>query len=285
MILVDMNQVTISNLMIQIKNEPLSVDLVRHLVLNSIRSYRTKFFNEFGEVILCYDDKHYWRRDLFPYYKSNRKKARTESSLDWNELFETLNLIRDELKETFPYKVLQVDGAEADDIIATLVGVVSRTPKLFEKILILSGDKDFIQLQSHDNVKQYSPTLKKYINGVDPNEYKIEHIFRGDRGDGIPNILSPDNTFAEGLRQKPLGKNKINEWKQVGTWPIDDWNDELKRNYQRNSKLIDLDLIPLYIRDNIYYSWKEKSESSRSKILPYFMKHRLRELTERLGDF
>ena len=211
MILVDMNQVTISNLMIQIKNEPLSVDLVRHLVLNSIRSYRTKFFNEFGEVILCYDDKHYWRRDLFPYYKSNRKKARTESSLDWNELFETLNLIRDELKETFPYKVLQVDGAEADDIIATLVGVVSRTPKLFEKILILSGDKDFIQLQSHDNVKQYSPTLKKYINGVDPNEYKIEHIFRGDRGDGIPNILSPDNTFAEGLRQKPLGKNKINE--------------------------------------------------------------------------
>ena len=166
MILVDMNQVTISNLMIQIKNEPLSVDLVRHLVLNSIRSYRSKFCNEFGEVILCYDDKHYWRRDLFPYYKSNRKKDRTESSLDWNELFETLNLIRDELKETFPYKVLQVDGAEADDIIATLVSVVSKTPKLFEKILILSGDKDFIQLQSYDNVQQYSPTLKKFINVI-----------------------------------------------------------------------------------------------------------------------
>ena len=147
MILVDMNQVTISNLMIQMKNEPLSVDLVRHLVLNSIRSYRTKFFNEFGELILCYDDKHYWRRDLFPYYKSNRKKDRTESNLNWNELFETLNLIRDELKETFPYKVLQVDGAEADDIIATIVNLVSKTPNLFEKILIMSGDKDFIQLQ------------------------------------------------------------------------------------------------------------------------------------------
>ena len=285
MILVDMNQVTISNLMIQIKNEPLSIDLVRHLVLNSIRSYRTKFFNEFGEVILCYDDKHYWRRDLFPYYKSNRKKDRTESSLNWNELFETLNLIRDELKETFPYKVLQVDGAEADDIIATLVDVVSKTPNLFEKILILSGDKDFIQLQSHDNVKQYSPTLKKYINGVDPSEYKIEHIFKGDRGDGIPNILSPDNTFVEGLRQKPLGKNKIDSWKQVGAWPIEDWNDELKRNYQRNSKLIDLNMIPDTIKDTIYNSWKKECDTSRSKILPYFMKHRLRELTERLGDF
>ena len=285
MILVDMNQVTISNLMIQIKDEPLSIDLVRHLVLNSIRSYRTKFFNEFGEVILCYDDKHYWRRDLFPYYKSNRKKDRTESSLNWNELFETLNLIRDELKETFPYKVLQVDGAEADDIIATLVDVVSKTPNLFEKILILSGDKDFIQLQSHDNVQQYSPTLKKYINGVDPSEYKIEHIFKGDRGDGIPNILSPDNTFVEGLRQKPLGKNKIDSWKQVGAWPIEDWNDELKRNYQRNSKLIDLNMIPDTIKDTIYNSWKKECDTSRSKILPYFMKHRLRELTERLGDF
>ena len=179
MILVDMNQVTISNLMIQMKNEPLSVDLVRHLVLNSIRSYRTKFFNEFGELILCYDDKHYWRRDLFPYYKSNRKKDRTESNLNWNELFETLNLIRDELKETIPYKVLQVDGAEADDIIATIVNLVSKTPNLFEKILIMSGDKDFIQLQTHENVQQYSPTLKKFINGVDPNTYKIEHIFKG----------------------------------------------------------------------------------------------------------
>ena len=99
------------------------------------------------------------------------------------------------------------------------------------------------------------------------------------------NILSPDNTFAEGLRQKPLGKNKINEWKQVGTWPIDDWNDELKRNYQRNSKLIDLNMIPDTIKDTIYNSWKKECDTSRRKILPYFMKHRLRELTERLGDF
>ena len=140
-----MNQVTISNLMMQIKHNDLSVDLVRHLVLNSIRSYRTKFSNDYGELILCYDDKHYWRREYFPNYKSNRKKDRTDSSLNWNELFETLNLIRDEIKEVFPYQVLQVDGAEADDIIATIVDCVSKTPTLFEKILILSGDKDFIQ--------------------------------------------------------------------------------------------------------------------------------------------
>ena len=236
-----MNQVTISNLMMQIKYNDLSVDLVRHLVLNSIRSYRTKFSNDYGELILCYDDKHYWRREYFPNYKSNRKKDRTDSCVNWNELF--------------------------------------------EKILILSGDKDFIQLQVHNNVQQYSPTLKKYVNGKNPDDYKIEHIFKGDRGDGIPNILSPDNTFTDGLRQRPLGKKKIDDWKQVGTWPIDSWNDELKRNFQRNSKLIDLSLIPDEIKNNIYKCWNEKYDNTRSKILPYFMKHRLRELTERLGDF
>ena len=106
MILVDMNQVTISNLMIQIKEEPLSEDLVRHMVLNSLRSYKTKFSKDFGELVLCYDDKYCWRKDYFPYYKQNRKKARSESSLNWNELFDILTKIQNELEENFPYKVL-----------------------------------------------------------------------------------------------------------------------------------------------------------------------------------
>ena len=154
MILVDMNQVTISNLMIQMNSSELNEDMVRHMIPNSLRSYKTKF-SEYGELVLCYDDKHYWRREYFPNYKANRKKDRTQSSLNWNELFDTLNKIRDEIKEVFPYKVLQVKGAEADDIIATIVKVVSETPNLFENILIMSGDKDFIQLQKHSFVKQY----------------------------------------------------------------------------------------------------------------------------------
>jgi len=250
-----------------------------------LRSYKTKFGNEYGELVLCYDDKHYWRKEYFPNYKANRKKDRTASKLDWNELFETLNKIRDEIKEVFPYKVLQVSGAEADDIIATIVKVVSKTPKLFENVLIMSGDKDFIQLQKHSFVKQYSPTLKKYVNGVDPHQYRIEHIFKGDRGDGIPNILSSDNTFVEGIRQKPLGKKKIEEWISKSEWPIPEWNDELKRNYQRNKTLIDLECLPSDIFERIYITWKDYEITDRSKILPYFMKYRLRELTEKLGDF
>jgi len=285
MILVDMNQVMISNLMVHLNSNELNEDMVRHMVLNSLRSYKTKFGDNYGELVLCYDDKHYWRKEYFPNYKANRKKDRSASKLDWNELFETLNKIRDEIKEVFPYKVLQVAGAEADDIIATIVKVISETPKLFENVLIMSGDKDFIQLQKHSFVKQYSPTLKKYVNGVDPHQYRIEHIFKGDRGDGIPNILSSDNTFVEGIRQRPLSKKKIDEWISKSEWPIPEWNDELKRNYQRNKTLIDLECLPSDIFERIYITWKDYEITDRSKILPYFMKYRLRELTEKLGDF
>ena len=281
MILVDMNQVTISNLMIQMKDEPLSEDLVRHMVLNSLRSYKTKFSKDFGELVLCYDDKHCWRKDYFPYYKQNRKKARSESSLDWNELFDILTKIQNELEENFPYKVLKINGAEADDIIAILSNKIYSTPNLYEEILIISGDKDFIQLHQSDNVKQYSPTLKKFIVDENPEQYKFEHIIRGDKGDGVPNVLSQDTVFVEDLRQRPITKKKLTEWKENGI-P----EGEIKRNYQRNKTLIDFDSIPNELGELIYNMWVDKiTQNDKSKILPYFMKHRLKELTEKLGDF
>ena len=281
MILVDMNQVTISNLMIQMKDEPLSEDLVRHMVLNSLRSYKTKFSKDFGELVLCYDDKHCWRKDYFPYYKQNRKKARSESSLDWNELFDILTKIQNELEENFPYKVLKIDGAEADDIIAILSNKISSTPNLYEDVLIISGDKDFIQLHQSDNVKQYSPTLKKFVVDENPEQYKFEHIIRGDKGDGVPNVLSQDTVFVEDLRQRPITKKKLTEWKENGI-P----EGEIKRNYQRNKTLIDFDSIPNELGELIYNMWVDKiTQNDKSKILPYFMKHRLKELTEKLGDF
>lgn len=281
MILVDMNQVTISNLMIQMKDEPLSEDLVRHMVLNSLRSYKTKFSKDFGELVLCYDDKHCWRKDYFPYYKQNRKKARSESSLNWNELFDILTKIQNELEENFPYKVLKINGAEADDIIAILSNKISSTPNLYEEILIISGDKDFIQLHQRDNVKQYSPTLKKFVVDENPEQYKFEHIVRGDKGDGVPNVLSQDTVFVEDLRQRPITKKKLTEWKENGI-P----EGEIKRNYQRNKTLIDFDSIPNELGELIYNMWVDKiTQNDKSKILPYFMKHRLKELTEKLGDF
>tara|TARA_R110002153_G_scaffold125141_4_gene272006 strand:+ start:3727 stop:4587 length:861 start_codon:yes stop_codon:yes gene_type:complete len=286
MILVDMNQVTISNLMMQLgskRENDVDEDLVRHMVLNSIRMYRSRFQSEYGEMVLCYDSKKYWRRDYFPNYKSNRKKDRANSGLDWNTIFETLNNIRDEIKTHFPYKVLEVEGAEADDCIAVVVQHIAVTPSEYEKVLILSGDKDFIQLQKHNFVKQFSPVLKKFVNGIDPDIYIREHILKGDRSDGVPNFLSSDNTFVDELRQKPLTKKKLEVW--IDLAPEDYCTEDMMRNYQRNRTLIDLEMIPSDLKDSILEQYQLPPKGERSKLLNYFINKRLKNLMNDIGDF
>ena len=284
MILVDMNQVTLSNLMVQLGgSKNVEPDFVRHMVLNSLRSYRSKFQGEFGELVLCYDNKTNWRRDYFPNYKHSRRKGRKESKLDWNNIFDTLHMIKDELIEFFPYKVLEVDNAEADDIIASVVFHVASEPKNYEKVLILSSDKDFIQLQKYNFVSQYSPMQKKFVNGLDPTTYIKEHILKGDRGDGVPNFLSPDNTFVDELRQKPMSKRKLETW--IDLEPSDYCNEEMMRNYQRNRTLIDLSYIPDDIKEKCTQTFLDAPEGGRKHLLNYFIKKKLKSLMENIGDF
>ena len=284
MILVDMNQVTLSNLMVQLGgNKNVEPDFVRHMVLNSLRSYRTKFVNEYGELVLCYDNKVNWRREYFPNYKFSRRKDRKQSKLDWNKIFDTLHMIRDELTEYFPYKVLEVENAEADDIIASVVFHVASEPKNYEKVLILSSDKDFIQLQKYNFVSQYSPMQKKFVNGIDPTTYIKEHILKGDRGDGVPNFLSPDNTFVDELRQRPMSKRKLEAW--IDLEPSDYCNEEMMRNYHRNRTLIDLSYIPDNIKEKCTETFLDAPEGNRKHLLNYFIKKKLKSLMENIGDF
>ncbi len=287
MIIIDMNQISLASLMMHLnmtKAKKPDENMVRHMILNSVRMYRTMFSDEYGEVVLTYDSKHYWRRDFFPQYKSNRKKGREADNKNWDAIFEVLNKIKAEIKENLPYKFLEVYGAEADDIIATLCKH-SQTEKdrtKNENILIVSGDKDFIQLQKYVNVKQYSPILKKYVDGHNPDTYIKEHILKGDTSDGIPNVLSPDNTFTDGLRQRPLGKKKIETWLDMDTNTL---HDEVKRNYQRNQKLIDLSKIPNELENEILTEFHGAPFGDRSKLLNYFIKSRLKNLTETIGEF
>ena len=281
MILIDMNQISVASMMMHLhmsKSKEIDESMVRHMILNSLRMYRTRFSSEFGELVLCYDSKHYWRRDYFPQYKSGRRKSREKSDLDWNAIFLCLNKIRDELRDNMPYKFVEIYGAEADDIIGVLCSEYS------EEIMIISGDKDFIQLQKFPNVKQYSPITKKTVNGENPGAYLKEHIFKGDTSDGVPNVLSPDNTFTDGLRQKPLTKKKIASWMEHDFEDVAP-NDEVKRNYQRNRKLIDLTYTPEELSSEIIDTYKEASYGDRSKLLNYFIHKRLRNLTESIGEF
>ena len=282
-ILIDLNQVLISNLMQQINSNPkvqLDENLIRHMVLNSLRSYSRQFRSKYGEIVVACDSKKYWRRDVFPFYKAHRKKDREKSEFDWHLIFETLNKIRDELKENFPYRVIEVEGAEADDVIAVLTARLAP----HQDILILSSDKDFVQLQKYPNVSQYSPILKRFVKTEDPQQYIREHIIRGDRGDGIPNFLSPDNTFVVGERQKVISKKKLTEWidadpKEFCTTDI------MMRGYKRNQMLVDLDYIPEEIKTQIAVSYDSIKPANKQKMLTYFIENRLRNLIEVIDEF
>jgi hypothetical protein len=286
MLILDLNQVMISNLMVSLNREPdVNEDLVRHMILNSIRMYRNKFTKEYGELIIACDDKNYWRKDIFPYYKAHRKEDRKASSHDWNKIFDCLNKIREELKDNFPYKIIQVERAEADDVIGVLAkrfGVYLNN-KDTEKVLILSGDKDFGQLQKYLNVDQYSPVLKKWIRIDDPHRFLREHIMKGDRGDGIPNFLSEDSCIISKKRQKPLASKKIDGW--VDLEPEKFCSTEMIRNYRRNEALVDLEKVPDQISKKILDQYDNYVTPKRSGLLNYFIKNKLKNLMDVIGEF
>lgn len=280
MLIFDFNQIAIANLMEQIGSSKTPVDegLVRHMVLNTIRANRRKF-RDYGEVVIACDNKRYWRRDVFPFYKAHRKKAREDSGHDWTTIFECLNKVRDELKTQSPYKVIDVDGAEADDIIGVLTKKFSPT----QPVMILSSDKDFVQLHTNSNVSQYSPTLKKAIKTADAGKQLKELIITGDRGDGIPNILSEDNSIVDGIRQKAITGKRMEEMMNT-VIPIDG-TDTLKRNWSRNQQLIDLSYIPEDIVKSILDTYESTKPATRQQFMNYMIANRLKNLLEVIDEF
>lgn len=283
MIIMDLSQVMISNLMVQLGNHTnteLEEDLLRHMILNSIRSYVKKFKNDYGELIIACDAGNNWRREIFPYYKANRRKNREKSEMNWTQIFETLNKVRDELKNYFPYRVIHIDGAEADDIIGTLVHRFGNTS---EKILILSGDKDFVQLQSYMNVKQFDPVQKKWRTTNDPSRFVREHIMRGDAGDGVPNFLSADDTFVINSRQKPISQKKLDSWVHMD--PKEFCDENMLRGYLRNQQLVDLNFIPTELRGRIEVEYDAQAGKGRNKLFDYFIEKRLKNLLESINEF
>lgn len=283
MIIIDFNGIALGAVVTQ--KMQITEDLVRHMILNSIRMYNKKFRNEYGEVVIACDGGS-WRRDYYPQYKFKRRQSREEdkSSIDWNEVFQILNKVRDELVEHFPYKVVYVPGVEADDIIGTLVEETQEFGK-HDDVMIVSADKDFIQLQKYNNVRQYSPMTKKFVQEKNPRQYIMEHIFKGDSGDGVPNVLSHDDVFVKGERQKPVTKKKIEHWMENVENLRDAMGEEVYRNYIRNKKLIDLSEIPEDIKQNIINTYESAKVAPKMRILNYLIKNRCRQLIDCVGDF
>jgi len=283
MILVDLNQVLISNLMVQTRGKPEvkpNLDMVRQMVLNSLRGFNIKFRDEYGKMILCSDAPNPWRREIFPLYKHSRRKGRVDSDTDWDNIFDIMLTIKNELIENFPYIVMHVAKTEADDIIACLIKLREE-----DKYLIVSGDKDFIQLHHYGDVYQFSPILKGFIGeNEDPIQFLHEQIIKGDRSDGVPNVLSADDIFLDkGVRQRPINKKRLAEFTDIETSL--DTEPSIKKNYQRNKRLIDLSQIPEHIEKSIINTYKNYKVKDRSLLLDYFMKNKMKTLIEQVNDF
>jgi len=279
MILLDYNAIAIGNVAVQ----RLAADegLIRHMILNSIRMYRQKFHKEYGEMVIVADGMNNWRKEAFPQYKAARRKKRDESTIDWNEVFRIINLVREEIQENFPYKVMHEDGCEADDVIAQLALETQEFGK-HEPVMIVSADGDFKQLQVHKNVKQFSPLLKKFVVEPNPRTYLAEHILKGDTGDGVPNVLSDDNVFVDGRRQGILSAKKkaalLDDPRALG--------DEIYRNYQRNQQLIDLTNCPQSVKESIINNFEQQDPwGNRPKVFPYLVQKRCKLLIECVGEF
>ncbi len=300
MILIDFSQTIIAGLMAQLKvNEgELSEDLLRHMIINSLRNYQKRYAEEYGEIVLCTDSVNPWRREYFPLYKANRKKARAKDDMDWTLIFDTLHKVKMEIKENFPYRYMAVEGAEADDIIAVLTKhaelktmsalsengtravTLGKGGAVCKKVLIVSGDKDFQQLHKYDYVKQWSPNLNKFVVQDRPEEFLKEHTLRGDKSDGIPNILSNDNCLAEGIRQTPLRKAIFDTYMRINI----ENDDKYYRNYLRNQTLIDFGFIPEEVESRILEEY-EKTEVVQGKVFDYLRTHRLDDLLNNVEDF
>jgi len=282
MILLDYSQTVIGSFMAVSRGKSVvEEDLLKHTILNSIRMFRNKFVKDYGEMVICCDNKDNWRKEVFPEYKANRRKNRENDITDWKTLFELLHEMREELIKYFPYKVMHVDSAEADDIIGVLVE--ERQVKLHSPTLILSSDKDFIQLQRYKGVKQWSPLQKKFVVG-DHVESLYDKTIRGDTGDGVPNILSSDDTLiTEGKRQTPITKKKMELWR--GKKPEEFCNEAMLRNYHRNKTMVDLRETPESIRINIVNQYDNQEAGDRSQLWNYFVDNRLKNLMDVIDEF
>lgn len=297
MILVDYSQVALASILTfqrELKGTESEVkNLIRHVTLSTIKSYKKKYGKEYGELVICCDGRKYWRKEFFEQYKGSRKKNRDASDLDWKLIFDTLSEMRDDIAKHFPYRVIHVERAEADDVIAVMTkwlqdnqlvqeGLVEET----QKVLILSSDKDFKQLQLYPTVKQWSPMQKKYITATkqEIRDFMIEHIVKGDTGDGVPNILSKDDVFMVGERQKPMSAKRLAEFIDKGFDACK--NDDERRNWHRNATLVDFEFIPQDVQKSIVDTYlSNKPNGDKMSIMNYLMEHRCRLLLDEIEDF
>lgn len=258
----------------QEKLPSVSTNMLRHLILNSILKVRRKFKAEYPELVIACDADHYWRKDEFKFYKAHRTAIKEADEFDWDAFNISFDIITEEIKQIFPYKVLMVDGCEADDII----GILAK--KLSHSMLVYAKDGDYHQTLKNPNVKLFNPYTQAFVERGDVKLLLEEKICRGDRGDGIPGIWSVENSFVDKIRQKPATQKKIDEFLKMYHECTNLESEEFKR-FKENKKMIDFDSIPQKYFDEVLKSYHEtviNLNVNKMKIFTYLSQHELAQI-------
>lgn len=257
------------------------LETFRYMALNSLRAINMKFRSDFeGPYIVAVDSSPSWRKEIFPFYKLKRHDSRESSPIDWELFYSCLSEIVQEIDEHLPFHVFKFDRCEADDVIGVLA---RKSIEEFKPVLLVSGDKDFIQLyiDSGTLLTIYDNVRDRYFVHDDPKRYLFEHIMKGDSGDSVPNVLSPENSFAIKQRMKPMRQKRLDDLWENG---IDVFEQEQMRRVKLNRKLIDLSCTPRELQQGIIHKYNGLTPK-RTNLLSYFQKHGLGKFASQLGDF
>ena len=86
MIIMDYSGIALASIII---NKTFEESLIRHMILNSIRMYRSRYIDEYGEIVLACDGPNNWRRSAFRSIKLIEKKVGTSLLLIGMKLSES----------------------------------------------------------------------------------------------------------------------------------------------------------------------------------------------------
>ena len=286
LMIIDFSQVVISSFCATFNvNEITSAEDVRKLTLNIIKNLTKKWKNKYPTVVIAVDSRNYWRRDIAPYYKGNRKEGREKSKIDFETIYKGMDLTLSGFEEAFPYIIMNILRCEADDVAGVLV---KNFYNKYENIMLISSDSDWTQLQKYKNVKQWSSIQGGYVHpkhggAAGTLMYKI---IKGDKKDGIANILSLPDSVITKTRQKAISEAKLTKWIQKKT-PEEFCDPNMLERFKHNKQLLDLFNIPEKYETAIMQAFlgKKDNSKSRSKIYSYLVKNRLMSLTKDIQDF
>lgn len=251
----------------------------------------SKRYSKYGTLVIAADSskRKYWRTKEFEYYKAGRYQKDDDSKLSVKDLETREKLkrlpyeIEPIIRKAFPFYFIKSEEAEADDVIATLISYFFN-----EKHVILSSDKDFIQLQKYD-VDQYDLTRSRWLKSKTPDLDLQEKIFRGDGGDGIPNVLSDSDTLVnQAKKQKRMTQKQLSylfnlNWEKLAK-DEKEKDSQLVQRYLENKKLIDLSETPLHVREDIMKQYFDYGEL-KNGVMNYCLKSKSGFIFENISLF